>query len=101
MKYLIAAMILTVGLSSSVPVLAHHTGHHGHHRHHGHHPEHWILPALIGGAVVYAATRPQTVIVTPPPAVAVPQDSMILDGVIYRRQIMIIDGVTREVWVRN
>ena len=98
MKYLIAVMIATVGLSSAAPVLAHGTGHHGHH---GHHSGHWVLPALIGGAVVYAATRPQTVIVTPPPAVAVPQDSMILDGVIYRRQIMIIDGVTREVWVRN
>jgi hypothetical protein len=98
MKYLIAVMIATVGLSSSAPVLAHGTGHHGHH---GHHSGHWVLPALIGGAVVYAATRPQTVVVASPPAVAVPQDSMILDGVIYRRQIMIIDGVTREVWVRN
>jgi|AACY02.1.fsa_nt_gi hypothetical protein len=98
MKYLIAVMIATVGLSSAAPVLAHGTGHHGHH---GHHSGHWVLPALIGGAVVYAATRPQTVVVASPPAVAVPQDSMILDGVIYRRQIMIIDGVTREVWVRN
>lgn len=56
--------------------------HHGH-RHHGgyhaprvyhHHHNHarWIVPALIGGAVVYAATRPEPAIAQPAPVIVVP-----------------------------
>ena len=41
----------------------HHSGHSGHHRGGG---WGWVAPALIGGAVVYAATRPQTVVVQQP-----------------------------------
>lgn len=106
MKYSIAGIMVAASMCLAGTALAygpgHHRSHHSHHSHHshGHSRNHWIVPALIGGAVVYAATRPQTVIVTAPPVV-VPQDSMILDGVTYRRQIMIMDGVSREVWVRN
>jgi hypothetical protein len=31
----------------------------------------WILPALIGGAILYDATRPQTIYVEPPPVINV------------------------------
>ena len=69
MKKILAILLLAV----SIPALAQH--HHRHH--HGHWARHdsgwgWVAPAVIGGAVVYAATRPaQPVIVqqAPPPAV--------------------------------
>jgi hypothetical protein len=35
-----------------------HNHSHWHHRHHWHHNHGWIAPAIIGGAVTYAITRP-------------------------------------------
>lgn len=67
MKKLIAVLLLCVAPA----VMAQHHRHHGHHVH-GHGK--WIVPALVGGTVVYLATRPQpapapTVVYTmPPPA---------------------------------
>ena len=50
-----------------------------HHRHYGHRPIHhhrhwhphygWVVPAIIGGAVVYSVTRPDPVIVQQPPVI--------------------------------
>ena len=103
MKPLIASMIAAGSILIAAPALAGHGHYHAHRQHqqiyhHGH--NHWIVPAIVGGAVVYAITRPPTVVVAPPPA-PVAQDIMILDGIAYRRQIMIIDGQSREVWIRN
>lgn len=39
-------------------ITKHHHFPHGHHRHHWHHNHGWIAPAIIGGAVTYAITRP-------------------------------------------
>lgn len=72
MKRLLAILLLT---SSSLAFAGPHHGHgnrHGHHYHgyhhkHWHHRHGWVVPAVIGGAVVYAATRP--VIVQQPPVV--------------------------------
>lgn len=47
-------------------------GHHGYHHHHGGHGWGWVAPAIIGGAVVYAATRPP-VVAQPPVIVQQPQ----------------------------
>lgn len=66
MKKVIVAT-LVAGLS--LPVLAggsHHTGHH--HHHHGSNWN-WLAPAIISGAVVYAATRPTYVYPSPPPVI--------------------------------
>jgi hypothetical protein len=77
--------------------------HHGHHR--GHHG--WVVPALIGGAVVYAVTRPDPVIVQQPPVIVqqppiiVQPNTVVIDGVAYTKQTMIINGVQQEVLVRN
>ena len=57
MKKLIALLLITL----SATAMAQH--HHGGHRHGGY-GWGWVAPALIGGAVVYAATRP-----APPPSV--------------------------------
>ena len=67
----------------------------------------WIIPALIGGAVVYAATRPEPVVVQQPqvivqqPRVVVqPSDIVYINGFAYRKQIMVVDGQYQEVLVR-
>jgi hypothetical protein len=68
---------------------------------HHHHARgnNWIIPALIGGAVVYAATRPQVieqqVIIQQPPV-----DVVYINGIAYRKQIMVVNGQYQEVLVR-
>ena len=69
--------------------------HHHHARGNG-----WIIPALIGGAVVYAATRPDPVIIQQPVIVQQPIDIVYINGFAYRKQIMVIDGQYQEVLVR-
>ena len=70
-------------------------------QHHHHHARGngWIIPALIGGAVVYAATRPQVVeqqiIIQQPPV-----DIVYINGIAYRKQIMVVNGQYQEVLVR-
>lgn len=101
MKKILAVLLLA---SSSLAFASpgHHGPRHGHHHHrhwHGHH-HNWIVPALIGGAVVYAATRPDPVIVQQPTIVLQP-NQMIIDGVVYTKQIMIINGIQQEVLIRQ
>ena len=74
MKKLIALVLLTVSASAMANPY-----HHGHGHGHGYWQRgysggwNWVVPAIIGGAVVYGATRPdpvivqQPVIVQPPP----------------------------------
>ena len=76
--------------------------HHHHARGNG-----WIVPALIGGAVVYAATRPDPVIVQQPQIIVQqpvviqqPSDIVYINGFAYRKQIMVVDGQYQEVLVR-
>lgn len=104
MKKFIAFLLLAV----SSTVFAQHGGHHNrhhnwHNKHHWHHKHYdhsrWIVPAIIGGAVVYAATRPEPVIVQQPTIILQP-NQVIIDGVVYNKQIMIINGVQTEVLVK-
>lgn len=87
----------------ALPVMAQHW-HRGHHHHHRgptvvYRDNNWVIPALISGAVVYAATRP-TVVEQPP--VVVQQSPIIVqrqpvctewreiqhsDGTIYKERI--------------
>lgn len=100
MKKILAVLLLSL---SSVAFAQH--GHYGP-RHFGHHHRHWhpnygwVVPAVIGGAVVYAATRPAPVVVQQPTVVLQP-NQVIIDGVIYTKQVMIINGVETEVLVRG
>lgn len=99
MKKLLAFLALTA--SSLALASPHHHGHRHHHRHWVAPPaHHWVVPALIGGAVVYAATRPDPVVVQQPTVVLQP-NQVVIDGVIYTKQIMVINGVTQEVLVRQ
>lgn len=105
MKKLAIALIL-----SSVAIAGfaqHRHGGYGYgHHHHGGGGWGWVAPALIGGAVVYAATRP-TVVQQPPvvvqqPPIVVNQNPQIvyIDGVAYSKQWMQINGQWQEVMVR-
>ena len=77
MKKLAAILLLT--LSSSA--FAQYYGHHGH----GHwRPApsggwNWVVPAVIGGAIVYEATRPPVVIQQPQPVI-IQQNRVINDS---------------------
>jgi hypothetical protein len=71
---------------------------HHHHRHHG--GWGWVGPALIGGAVVYAITRPPVVVQQPPVVVAPPTDIVYIDGIAYRKQWILVNGGYQEVLVR-
>ena len=73
---------------------------HHHHHHHRHNPWGWVGPALIGGAVVYAITRPPVVVQQPPVVSAPPADIIYIDGVAYRKQWVLVNGAYQEVLVR-
>jgi hypothetical protein len=66
MKKLILALSL-IGLIGTAN--AQHYGHYGYYRGGG---WGWVAPAVIGGAVVYAATRPQVVVQPSPTVVYLP-----------------------------
>lgn len=61
-KLLIAGIICLT--AAGVQAGPHHGNHHGHHHGGG---WNWVVPAIIGGTVVYAATRPA--VVQQPPVV--------------------------------
>ena len=104
MKKFVIGFLSTLLLTVSTAALA---GPYDHgHRHHGHHVHRywapgysWVVPVLIGGAAVYAATRPDTVIVQPAPVV-VQNQYVIIDGITYRKEIMIVNSIQQEVLVR-
>ena len=102
---MIKKIVLSLSLFCFAPlaIAQHHHGfrHHHHHRHWAPPAHHWVVPALIGGAVVYAATRPDPVIVQQQPTVAVTNQYMVIDGVTYRKELMVINGISQEVWVRQ
>lgn len=97
----LSSLLLTVSTAAIAGPYGHGHRHHGHHFHHRHwhHNHGWIVPALIGGAVVYAATRPDNVIVQPAPVV-VQNQYVVIDGITYKKEIMIVNGVHQEVLVR-
>ena len=77
MKRILAVAVLTL---ATLPTMAqwHHHGHHGGYRG-GYNGGgwNWVVPAVIGGAIVYGATRQETVIVQQPVIVQpqIPQGS--------------------------
>jgi hypothetical protein len=77
-----------------------HTPHHYHHHRHSGNGWGWVAPALIGGAVVYAITRPPVVVQQPPMVSAPPTDIVYIDGFAYRKQWILVNGAYQEVLVR-
>ena len=98
MKKLLVSLLL---IGATLPALAQHR-HHGHHGHwqRGYNSSwNWVVPAVIGGVVVYSATRPDPVIIQQQPVI-VQNPSVIVqqetcsawreiqasDGTIYRER---------------
>jgi hypothetical protein len=101
MKKLIA-LVLVAFSATAMAQYPHHN-----HRYGGYGGWGWVAPAVIGGAVVYAATRPPVVVQQPPvviqqPPVVVqqPTDIVYIDGFAYRKQLMLVNGVYQEVLIR-
>jgi len=111
MRHPLFSTVLAISLSTATtPVLAQHQHIHRPmpmYKPHPHSPGWgWVAPAIIGGAVVYGLTRPAPVVIQQPVYIQqpmpmdVPQVVMI-DGVAYTRQVMIVNGVSQEVLVRQ
>jgi hypothetical protein len=109
MKQILIGLVLAV--TAATASAQHHGwrhGHHGGHFNHGGYYKHsgnnwnWVLPAVVGGAVVYAATRPPVVVQQPQPIIVqqAPMDVVYIDGIAYRKQVMVINGQYQEVLVR-
>jgi len=114
MKRTLIAITLAAGLVT--PALGQH--HYGM-RHFDHHHAHrgdwnWIAPAIIGGAIAYGLTRPATVVAPLAPVYIQPNPvyvqrapayiqypTVVIDGVAYTRQVMIVNGLSQEVLVRQ
>ena len=73
MKQILTALALVAMVGSAQ---AQHHGHRGFGHHHHHHARGpgwgWVVPAIIGGTVVYAATRPAQAEPQPPVVVVPP-----------------------------
>jgi hypothetical protein len=99
MKHILAGLVLTVAAVSANA--QHHGWRHGYHGHYGGNGWGWVVPAVVGGAVVYAATRPPVVVQQQPVIVQQPPAEVVyIDGIAYKKQIMVINGQTQEVLVR-
>ena len=69
MKKIVAALVLGITATASMAQYYHrHPGYYGGQWRHGHSSD-WILPAIIGGVIVYGATRPAPVVVQQPTVV--------------------------------
>lgn len=84
----------------SLPAFAQHRHHY--HRNHNHN---YVVPALIiggifGAAVANAYERPP-VIIQQPQNFYYPTETVIINGQIYTKQLVIVDGVYREVLIRR
>jgi len=65
----------------------------------------WVAPALIGGVIGYELSRPN-VIVQPPVVVQQPQiitdpNMVVINGVLYRKEHTLINGVMQEVLIKQ
>jgi hypothetical protein len=105
MKKLIALLLISLSATAMAQHHHHRGGYHG--GYHGGGGWGWIAPAVIGGAVVYAATRPQVVVQQPPVVlqqspviVQQPNDIVYIDGLAYRKQLMLVNGAYQEVLIR-
>lgn len=102
-KLVIAAILSSVAVAGFAQ---HRGGYYPHHHHGGGGGWGWVAPALIGGAVVYAATRPAVVqqppvVVQQPPVVYNQQPQIVyIDGVAYSKQWVQMNGQWQEVLVR-
>ncbi len=95
MKALALGFALALGLTATSAAAQHRHNHRHWNPHYPswHYNHGWVAPAIIGGTVVYLATRPQQVIAA--------SNTVVIDGVTYTRQVMLVNGIETEVLVRQ
>jgi hypothetical protein len=100
MKRFITLILLTVSMSAMAQ--------YPHHNHRGYGGWGWVAPAVIGGVIGYEIARPAPVVVQQPPIVVQqppvvvqqPTDVVYINGIAYRKQLMLVNGVYQEVLIR-
>jgi len=105
MRHPLFSTVLALSLiSATTPARAqHHQGF----RHFDHHHRSggwgWVAPAVIGGAVVYGITHSAPVVVQQPVYIQQPvaPATVVIDGVVYVKQVMVVNGIAQEVLVRQ
>ena len=102
---LLTLTILTVSSSVEASPHGHRLHHHHHHPHFHKHwsppvHHHWLLPAIIGGAVVYSVTRPDPMPVQSAQPIVVTPTLVTIDGVVYKREVIMVNGIAQEVLIR-
>jgi hypothetical protein len=98
-------MVLAISLgTATTPVRAQHHQGFRHFDHHRGSNWGWVAPAVIGGAVVYGLTHSAPVVVQQQPVYIqqpVAPVTVVIDGVVYVKQVMVVNGVAQEVLVRQ
>ena len=64
----------------------------------------WVAPLIVGGALAYTLTRPQPIpqtIVVQEPYQNLQLDLTVIDGIVYRRAFVNVNGYIREVLIRQ
>jgi hypothetical protein len=103
MKKLLTALIL-LSCSTTFSYAQHRHNHHYYHKPHGHYHNHsYVVPALIVGGLLGAAIANNYQ--QPTPTIVYPHtyntyETVIIDGIIYRKQIVLVNGVYREILIR-
>jgi len=108
MTKFIVGFITSLMLTMPSLSLAQHRHGHNHFHHHHHHRYNYnnaiLGAAVLGGVVTYVMTRPEPAVVysssLPSPVIVQPQADVIIDGVAYKKQVMLINGVYQEVLVK-
>jgi hypothetical protein len=98
MKKILAIALLTL-VATTASAQYHHQQQYQQHRHH-HRPGHSIVPFVLGAVVggVIIESQRQSVIVQP--TVIADPNIAYIDGQIYRKEVMFINGSYQEVLVR-
>ena len=74
---------------------------------HGYRGGYWVAPAIIGGVIGYELSQPKTVIVEQPsvvytqPQIVLGPNDVVVNGIIYTKQLTVVNGITQEVLVRK
>ena len=103
MKKILTGALLLALASSALAQYGHYRPHHFRH----HSDDRWIAPLILGGivgAVIVRESQKPPVVVQQPPVIInqpLPSNVVIIDGQVYTKQLMQVDGVFREVLVRQ
>ena len=82
-------IVLSLFLSTSVLAQHYHYRHHPAYGHGGGNGWGWVAPIIIGGAIGYAITKPAQA--EQPPVIVQPSNQIIINGIIYQKQLMYFD----------